>query len=73
MFCTIEKYDDVDKLKEPTSLQNQVKERRLKDKLGKRNFHENLKLVLELVTDTVKQTAQGAIGAVKDTTKALEL
>ena len=42
-------------------------------KLVKQNFHEVMKKVFEPVTDTVKQTAQRTIGAVKYTTKSIEL
>ena len=65
-------YYDLEKLEELASPQNQLKDIPLQDKLGKQNFHEVMKKVLEPFTDTVKQTAQEVIGAVKDTTKAIE-
>ena len=37
------KTDDLEKLNELVSLQNQVKPFRLQDKLGKQNFHEDTK------------------------------
>ena len=40
------------------SLKNQAEETRLQDKLGKQNFHENLKKVFEPVTDTIKITSE---------------
>ena len=48
----------MEKLEELASLQNQVKVVRLKDKLGEQNFHENIKKVLEPVTDTIKITSE---------------
>ena len=40
--------------------------------MGKQNFHGSMKTFFGPVTDKVKQTAQETIGAVKDTTKAIE-
>ena len=45
-------------LQELASLQNHVEEVRLQDKLGKQNFHENLRKVFEPVTDTVENTSE---------------
>ena len=45
-------------LEELPSLQNQVEEVRLQDKLGIQNFHELIKKVFELVTDTIKNTSE---------------
>ena len=50
-----------------------MKALRYEDTLGKQNFHEDMKKDFETVTDTVKQTAPENTGAVKDTTKAIEL
>ena len=44
----------------------------MQDKLGKQNFHEDMKKVIEPSTDTLKQTAQETIGAVNDTTRRLK-
>ena len=41
--------------------------------MGKQNFRRSMKTVFEPITDTVKQTAQQLIGAVKNTIKAIEL
>ena len=45
----------------------------MQDELGKQYFHEEMRKVLETITDTVKQTAQEIIGFVKVTTRAIEL
>ena len=63
----------MEKLIELVSLQDQVKCLRLQDKLGKQNFHGDMKKVFELITDYVKQTAQETIGAPEDTARATEL
>ena len=57
MFA-INNREDLDKLNEAVSLQNQVKVVRLQDKLGKQNFHENLTKVFEPLTDTLKKTSE---------------
>ena len=43
MLYAIKNNDDLENLNELVSLENQVKAVRLQDKLGKQNFHENLK------------------------------
>ena len=63
----------MENLEELASLQNHVKELALQDKLGTQFFHENIKKVFEPVTDTGKQTARKTMGAVEDTTRAIEL
>ena len=45
---------DLKDLNELASLQNQVQEVRLQDKLGKQNFHEDKKKVFEPVTKSIK-------------------
>ena len=52
---SIKNRKDLKKLEELASLQKRVEEKRLHDKLGKQNFHENMKKVLESVTDTIKK------------------
>ena len=54
MFYSIKNIEVLEKLDELVSLQNQVKALRLQDKLGKQNFHEIVKKVLEPVTETIK-------------------
>ena len=50
--------EDLEKLEELTSLQNQVDELRLQGKLGKQNFNEDFKKVFQPVTDTIKNTSE---------------
>ena len=57
MFA-IKTREDLEHLEDLASLQNQVGEVRLQDKLGKQNFHENLKKVFEPVTDIIKNTSE---------------
>ena len=55
---SIKNLDDLGKLEALASLQNQEKAVRLQDKLGKQNFHEDLKKIFELLTDTIKNTSE---------------
>ena len=59
MLYSIEDREDLEKLDELASLQNQVKAVRLQDKLGKQNFHEDMKKVFEPVTKSLEKTSQG--------------
>ena len=58
MLFPIEKNDDSEKLEELPSLQNQVEDLRLQDKLGKQKFFEDMKKVIEPVTETIKDTSE---------------
>ena len=58
MLFPIKNLEDLQKLNEAVSLQHQVKVVRLQDKLGKQNFHEDLKEVFEPVTKTLEKTSQ---------------
>ena len=58
--------EDLEYLNELASLQDQVKAVRLQDKLGKQNFHEDMKKVFEPVTKTIKDVC-------KDVTKTMML
>ena len=55
MLYSIKDREDLEKLEQLASLQNQVKAVRLQDKLGKQNFHEDLKKVLEPVTKSLEK------------------
>ena len=57
MLYSIKKREDLENLNELISLENQVKELRLQDKLVKHTFHEKIKKVFEPVTDTIKNTS----------------
>ena len=50
--------EDLEKLKELATLQNQVKAVKLQDKLGKQNFHENVKKIYEPLTNTIKDVSE---------------
>ena len=56
MLFPIKDREDLEKLNELVSLQDQVKTVRLQDKLGKQNFHEDMKKkFLNLVLDHLKK------------------
>ena len=58
MLFPIKDREDLEKLDELVSLQDQVKTVRLQDKLGKQNFHEDMKKVFEPVTKSLEKTSQ---------------
>ena len=58
MMFPIRNVEDLQNLNEAVSLQNQVKVVRLQDKLGKQNFHEDLREVYEPLTNTLKITSE---------------
>ena len=58
MLFPIRNIEDLQNLKEADSLQNDVKVVRLQDKLGKQNFHEDLKEVFEPMTNAIKNTSE---------------
>ena len=58
MLYSIKNEEDLEKLNELVSLQDQVKAVRLQDKLGKQNFHEDMKKVFEPVTKSLEKTSQ---------------
>ena len=58
MLYSIKDREDLENLNELVSLQNQVKTVRLQGKLGKQNFHEDMKKVFEPVTKSLEQTSQ---------------
>ena len=61
---SIKDREDLEKLNELVSLQDQVKAVRLQDKLGKQKFHEDMKKIFEPVTKSLESTSQ-------DTTKTI--
>ena len=73
MLVSIKNGDDLENLSDLVLLRSQVKSLRLQDKIGKQNFEEDMKKIIQPITDTVKQTAEETIGAVKDTIKATAL
>ena len=58
MLYSIKDREDLENLEELVSLQDQVKVVRLQDKLGKQNFHEDMKKVFEPVTKSIENTSQ---------------
>ena len=58
MLNSIKDKEDLEKLNKLVLLQGQVKAVRLQDKLGKQNFHEDMKKVIEPVTKSLEDTSQ---------------
>ena len=58
MLYSIKDREDLENLEELVSLQNQVKVVRLQDKLGKQNFHEDMKKVFVPVAKSLENTSQ---------------
>ena len=58
MLYSIEDREELQKLNELVSLENQVKVARLQDKLGKQNSHEDIKKVFEPVTKSLASTTE---------------
>ena len=69
MLYSIKDREDLGKLEELASLQNQVKTVRLQDKLGKQNFHEDLKKLYEPLTDTIKNTSENITKTISESSK----
>ena len=58
MLYSIKDREDLENLEELVSLQDQVKVVRLQDKLGKQNFHEDMKKVFEPITKSLENTSE---------------
>ena len=58
MLFAINKREDLENINELASLQDQLKAVRLQNKFGKQNFHEDMKKVLEPMTDAIKNTSE---------------
>ena len=58
MLYSIKDREFSEKLNQLVSLQNQVQEFRLQEKLGKQNFQEDMKKVFEPVTKSIENTSQ---------------
>ena len=58
MLLAFKDREDMEKLNELVSLQYQVKAVRLQDKLGKQNFHEDMKKLFQPVTKSLGSTSQ---------------
>ena len=66
MLFPIKNREDLEKLNELASLQNEVKIVRLQDKLGKQNFHEDMKKVFEPVTKSLEKTSENLTKAITE-------
>ena len=58
MLFPIRNIEDLQKLNEAVSLQNQVKDVRLQEKLGKQNFYDDMEEVFEPLNNTLKKTSE---------------
>ena len=58
---------DLKDLEEPATLQRQIKVVRLQEKLGKQNFHEDMKIVFEPVTKSLENTSQDITKTITET------
>ena len=67
MLYSIKDREDLEKLNELVSLQDHVKVVRLQDKLGKQNFHEDMKKVFEPVTKSLENTSDNLTKAITET------
>ena len=68
MLYSIKDRQDLENLNELVSLQDQVKAVRLQDKLGKQNFHEDMKKVFEPVTKSLEKTSQDITKTITEST-----
>ena len=66
MLYSIKDRKDLENLNELASLQDQVKAVRLQDKLGKQNFHEDMKKVFEPVTKSLENTSENLTKAITE-------
>ena len=69
MLYSIKNREDLEKLEDLVSLQNQVKVVKLQDKLGEQNFHEDLKKVFEPVTKSLNNTSENITKAITESSK----
>ena len=67
MLYSIEDREHLENINELVSLGDQVKVVRLQDKLGKQNFHEDMKKVFEPVTKSLENTSENLTKAITET------
>ena len=58
MLYPINNREDLQKLDEAVSLQNEVGAERLQDKLGDQNYHEDAEKLYKPMTDAIKNTSE---------------
>ena len=66
MLYSIKNIEELGKLNELVTLQDQVNVVRLQDKLGKQNFHEDMKKVFEPVTRSLENTSENLTKAITE-------
>ena len=69
MLYSIKDREDLENLEELVSLQDHVKVVRLQDKLGKQNFHEDMKKVFAPVTKSLENTSENLAKAITESSK----
>ena len=67
MLYSIKNVEDLEKLEQLASLQNQVKAVRIQDRVGKQKFHEDMKKLYEPLTDTIKNTSEKITKTITET------
>ena len=67
MLYSIKNRKDLENLNDLVLLQDQVKVVKLQDKLGKQNFHEDMKKVFEPVTKSLQNTSENLTKAITET------
>ena len=67
MLYLIKNIEDLQNLNELVSLENQVQELRLQDKLGKQKYHEDMRKVFEPVTNTMQKTSENLTKTISET------
>ena len=67
MLFPIKNRQESEILEELASLQNQAKVVRLQEKLGKQNFHEDMKKIFEPVTKSIKDVSEEVMKTITET------
>ena len=67
MLFPIKDREDLENLNNLVSLQEQVKVVKIQDKLGKQNFHEDMRKVFEPVTKSLENTSENLTKAITET------
>ena len=67
MLFSIKNIEELGQLNELVSLQIQVQELRLQDKLGEQNYHQNVKKLHEPITNTMKNTSDNITKTITET------